>query len=113
MGKAMPVVHGLRRIIGIGERRLEYLIGLIKERSGDPSAASSLQYDKAETEYHRAALAVLAYHEAVLSPETSPVEALRSLLVELESLGFPKKATIYDPLASMMTRARRILGELR
>ncbi len=97
-----------QKLIGSGERRLEYLDKRIDDEMGSPG---SLNFDKAERLFVVAALQALRFHKSLLYDEQSPIKALRDLLYHLEQLELPSVEPEHDELRRVVARARMILQE--
>lgn len=97
----------LRRLIGNGERRRDFLNETIEEKRG---SAGSLTFAKAERQFVNAGLKALELVHAFTTPELSPVIALQDLLGELEQLGLLEAG--HTRLDRIVARARVILREL-
>jgi hypothetical protein len=97
-----------QKLIGSGERRLEYLDRRIDDRIG---SLGSLTFDKAERLFVVAALQALRFHQSLLYADRNPLKALRDLLYHLELLELPTDHPDHDELRKVIARARVILQE--
>lgn len=107
----------VRRLVHAGERRRDHLRAVLEapakvrgEKAKNPRA---LEYDRAELNFVEAGIAALLYHQSTLRPETSPALTLSELVTELDRLEIVGQCAEHDTLARIVTRARRILEELR